>query len=517
MAGVRVADIVELDSLGLNLVSGRRGARHPIRWVHVSELEDPTPWLKGGELLLTTGMGLGKSASRQRAYIERLASAGLAGLGFGIGFTYRRVPKAIVDASERLSFPVFEVPYPVPFIAITEAVYSRLSAEQVDVLRRALEAQGALTRAVLAGDGVAGVVAALRGATGGWALALDVRGGVVAASPSAVASRAPRIWEEVRAARPSGPGFALSVNDRDDHVSIHPIGVHGHVEGYLATGAAHPPGQLERIVGGHALSLLALELDKTRALADAERRLRGDLFDALARGELSESEARRGLRRFGFDRADAVAVVAIEAEAPMQDLAWAAEDLLALDGVPFLTAPRDRTLFVLLRPNGRGTLEDLHRRLSERLPEGVLAAAGSAVEPAEAARSLREARYALEVCRAQGRSFADVHALGTYRLLLTLQEPDALRAFADAVLTPLDEYDRSGEGELVPSLQAFLEHNARWESAAAALFVHRHTLRYRMRKVEELTGRDLSSAHDRMEFWLALRAREMVARETEEV
>jgi purine catabolism regulator len=115
------------------------------------------------------------------------------------------------------------------------------------------------------------------------------------------------------------------------------------------------------------------------------------------------------------------------------------------------------------------------------------------------------------VCKVEGRPVADFESLGTYRLLLTLQEPDALRAFADSVLAPLDGYDREHDGELLPSLRAFLEHNARWEAAAKDLFVHRHTLRYRMRKVEELTGRRLSSARDRMEFFLALRARDLLA------
>ena len=96
-----------------------------------------------------------------------------------------------------------------------------------------------------------------------------------------------------------------------------------------------------------------------------------------------------------------------------------------------------------------------------------------------------------------------------------MTEPDALRAFADALLAPLDSYDRDQHGDLRWSLQAFLQHNARWETAALELHVHRHTLRYRMRKVEELTGRDLSSSFDRMEFWLALRARDLLAAEQE--
>jgi purine catabolism regulator len=126
-------------------------------------------------------------------------------------------------------------------------------------------------------------------------------------------------------------------------------------------------------------------------------------------------------------------------------------------------------------------------------------------------QSVREARYALQLCKTEGRTHAEFKDLGTYQLLLTLQDPAALRTFSDSVLQALDRYDDIHGGELLPSLRAFLERNARWETAAKELFVHRHTLRYRMRKVEELTGRNLSSARDRMEFFLAIRARDLLA------
>ena len=129
--------------------------------------------------------------------------------------------------------------------------------------------------------------------------------------------------------------------------------------------------------------------------------------------------------------------------------------------------------------------------LAKRLGGDVRTGAGSPVDPAEVGRSLREATYALQVCRLEGWPHAGFEDLGTYRLLLSMTDPDALRAFADAMLAPLDAYDAGQGGDLIASLQAFLQHNARWETAAAQLFVHRHTLRYRMRKVEELTGRDL--------------------------
>src|SRR5436309_10457441 len=113
---------------GLELAAAAGSADRPIRWVHISELEDPTPWMSGGELLLTTGIQLGTPA-RQRRFAALLGEHGLAGLGVGTGFGHRRLPKALVEAAEDVGLPLFEVPYEMPFIAITEKAFSRLVNE----------------------------------------------------------------------------------------------------------------------------------------------------------------------------------------------------------------------------------------------------------------------------------------------------------------------------------------------------------------------------------------------------
>jgi purine catabolism regulator len=102
--------------------------------------------------------------------------------------------------------------------------------------------------------------------------------------------------------------------------------------------------------------------------------------------------------------------------------------------------------------------------------------------------------------------------LGSLQLLLSLQDTDALRLYCESLLGPIEHGEGHYGGELMRSLEAFIEANGQWEAAARRLFCHRHTLRYRIRKVEELTGRDLGSARDRIEFWLALRGREIVRR-----
>src|SRR5207247_10809656 len=125
----------------------------------------------------------------QRAYVRRLVGAGVAGLGSGLGFGFDATPRALVTEATKLDFPLFEVPYPVPFIAITEAVFTKLLAEQYDGLQRAVDAEHVLTRAVLEGQGVDGIASSLAGVIKGWVLLLDLHGIQLAATSRAASLR----------------------------------------------------------------------------------------------------------------------------------------------------------------------------------------------------------------------------------------------------------------------------------------------------------------------------------------
>jgi PucR family transcriptional regulator, purine catabolism regulatory protein len=181
-----------------------------------------------------------------------------------------------------------------------------------------------------------------------------------------------------------------------------------------------------------------------------------------------------------------------------------------------LVASRERLLCAVV--DAREGVDPIAMAASARealQPEhGELQAAASRPAPVGSLRrSFHEARCALEAAAlANGNSppVASYRDLGAFQLLLSLQDDDALRLYCDSVLGPLE--DASGEygDELIRSLETYIEQNGQWEKAARELYCHRHTLRYRIRRVEQLTGRDLSSARDRIEFWLALRARELV-------
>jgi PucR family transcriptional regulator, purine catabolism regulatory protein len=364
--------------LGLTLQSGQDAAKAHVRWVHITELLDPTPWLKGGELLLSTGIQLDGPKS-QRALIERLVEHDIAGLGFGTGFGHKRLPAALLTAARKHDFPLFEVPYELPFIAITERVFAQLVEERYDMLQRSM-----------AGD----------------VLAEALTGNLYP--------------EELQA-------------------KLRPFGI-----------------------GEQAAVLVFSAADQTAAAMMLER--------ALTRAQVS-------------------GLVAIRA-----GLVCAVVDIEGIEPDPLELAVR------------------LRGELAARLGE-VRAAASRPAATHSLRLSFHEARCALEAARLRGEGSAEEVAsyrdLGAFQLLLSLQDDDALASYCRGVLGPVEQGEGEYGEELLRSLDVFIENNGHWEKAAAALYCHRHTLRYRIKRVEQLTGRDLGSARDRIEFWLALRGREL--------
>jgi purine catabolism regulator len=518
-----ISDLLAIEDLSLILVAGKEGTGRPIRWAHVSELEDPTPFLRGGEVLLTTGLRLeGSTAEAQAGFIDKLASAKLAGLGFGVGFGFEATPPAMTEAADAASFPVFEVPYEVPFIAITEALFSRLVNEQYVLLQRAGVVQQTLSRLLLEGAGLDALLGAYARMTGTRALLFDLHGEVMAAAPGATGVIDPcAAWAEVQGLRPEGNEFSLTLFDAEGHRSLLPILVGGSPAGFLVMARAERTEPFHQVVVHHLATAIALDLAKAQAVAATERRLLGDFLDAMLEGELSGDEVRRRLRFLGLGESRPVAVLVGRPEAgqdhALEALRRLVEDRLSRRSARYVCNLHDGAVVALLEA---GDLAEA-RAAAEAAAGGARASGLRArfglgtpeTDPRALRRGYQEARFALGAAASAGVHVpvATVDDLGSHRLLLALQEDAALEAFSRGLLGPIRAYDQRQHGDLVQSLRVFLEHNGNWESAARALAVHRHTLRYRIRRVSELTGRDLDLAADRVEFWLALRAEEVLA------
>lgn len=525
-----------LRDLDVRLVAGESGADRRVRWVHISELADPTPWLSGGELLLTTGMQVERPEA-QGEYVARLARHGLAGLGLGTGFGHREVPATMREAADAHDFPLFEVPYELPFIAVTEKAFTRLVNEQYAVLQRALSAHERLERIVLSERGLEGVAGALASLVGGPAMIFDARGEVLArqgARRPLTEELVAQLGEEVRERAQAGgrrgyaPGGELAGRALAIPVPRTPQGAAaGGGDGpapqawLVAARDGGPLSELDRLTLHQAVTVIALELLRRRVADDTERRLAGDVLSAMVSGELGGAELARRLEPFGLR--ERVGVLVLD---PPRSLRAGAEDALARalheEAPAGLAGGSGRFCCALLPPPRAGgdqelfgLAERLLARVSRELGAALPAGAGRPVATGELRRAFHEARCALEA-RALGANGSDAGGVATYRdlgsfqLLLSLQDDEALRLFCDSILAPIEDGEGAYGGELMRSLEAFIESNGQWERAARRLFCHRHTLRYRIRRVEELTGRSLDSARDRIDFWLALRGRELI-------
>jgi purine catabolism regulator len=271
-------------------------------------------------------------------------------------------------------------------------------------------------------------------------------------------------------------------------------------------------GEFERLILQQAVTVVALELMRRQVVRDTERRLAGDVLAEVIEGDLDVGELRSRLRPFGIGARAAVMVFAL----PQPEVAEATlERALAESSSSALVATRDDLLCAVVDGAVDDPVELAGRaRTAIAAEHGTARAAASRVaDVSSLKRSFFEARYALaatSILDGRAPEVASWRDLGALQFLLSVQEDEALRIYCDSVLGPIENGEGDYGGELLRSLEAFVEHNGQWERAARELYCHRHTLRYRIRRIEQLTGRDLSSARDRIEFWLALKARELV-------
>ncbi|MFF0306572.1 PucR family transcriptional regulator [Streptosporangium sp. NPDC004379] len=468
--------------LRLGVLAGHDGLDRPVSWVAVSELEDPTPFLEGGELVLTTGMRL--DAGNAAPYVARLVGKGVTGLGLGVGLGHETVPAELVAAAARAGLPLVEVPRDTPFVAISKLVSDLIAAEQYDEISRAFAAQGRLTRAALRPEGPRAVIDRLARELGGWAVLLDESGAVRHATgrgASRVAALRPEL-ERLRRPPGSGAPASLSLSTPGEHVVVQPLGAR-RVRGFFAVGLERPFTPVAHTVVNAAGSLLTLAVEHGREHLAAERRVRSAVLGLLLAGQVRAGV--EALERLGDGLPDGPLTVLCAA--------GDAEAVLEAAGGEFAAPLDDRVVVVVAEDRA----EETAAALAGQGSVGI----GAPVGLDDLRTGLDQADRALAGAR-RGQAgvmrFADLAGQG----LLALLDPEAGAAFAAALLAPLREY--GSRADLLESLRAYLACNGHWDAAAQRLGVHRHTLRYRMRRVAELLGRDLDDPAVRAELWVAL-------------
>ncbi|HYV15678.1 MAG TPA: PucR family transcriptional regulator ligand-binding domain-containing protein [Conexibacter sp.] len=535
--GVRlsVADCLRLDPLAsARVVAGASGTdAHAVAWVAVIEwpVED---FVGNDELVLTTGVGCDEQMFVQLAREAADADAAALCVGVGERAPFREVPAGIVALGDERGLPVIALDWEVRFADVTRAVVDRLLSAQyraaaADPDRLAPQ----FTDALLHADGVAAIAQALEDMTGRPVVVLD-RGFVPIARSRLAAERlgvelerAPALDRERRRALRGALG-AEGVHRLGALAELGlpagfaaPARVHGASAGYVLV-----PDEEGGVLLSHELQALeqaatavAIETLRRRAAAEAEARAEGDFLWQLAAGEPGdrrELEGRALLLGYDLDRRYGVLVAAAGAsQAPAiverlyDELAYELRRRGAAAGVR--CTRRGGELLVLVPEEAPAALAPA--ALAQRLKDavggdgiswGVARASSSLPELAEAVADARRTIAVGRSLRGEGHVF-ESEALAPFLMLASLAaDPDARRA-ADAVLQPILDYDASTSRQLLHTLEVYLEEHGNTSSAARRLHLNRHSLLYRVRKIEALTGRDLARHEDRFLFELCLR------------
>jgi len=448
---VLLGELLEDPALRLEVLATGEPGRE-VRWVHSIEVADPGAFLRGGEVVLTTGVW--QQAGRSPgAWVEEVAAAGAIAIGYGRVDPADEPPAELVDAARAHRLTCFVVPVSVPFVQLVETFVAARRVEWEAPLRRQLEHHGAIVAALRAERGVDSVLRVLRR-----------RLGIEVAVVTGTSTHGPV---------PAGGCPVTLIGEGLADASL-----------VLPRPLAELDVDVQAAVSS-AMPFLALELERERAVRATEQRYAWEVVEWVATGVAPTAVAAR-LELLG---------VPLDRSLRCLVARGLAVDDMAAALAPYLIVERADDVVCLVD-------EDV-----ERAEIGGYVGVGQAVSVDELRVSLLQARHAADALVARGAEGWLAHEeLASPAVLLAAQDPAVLRALARTVLGAVLDSDRDRGTELVSSLRAFLDSGGRWQETADALHVHINTLRHRLKRVEELTGRSLASTPDRVDLYLALRA-----------
>ena len=556
---MRVRDLLDVPGLGLRLLTDVSGVDRVIRHVYTTDLPDPSRYLTPGDLVLT-GMIWCREPGDADRFVRALVKAGAGVLGAGEALG--EVPPEVIQACGRHGIALLAVPAETSFATITEEVARRLNGDRATAMSRVLGRRRLLLSAVAEGAGFDAMFRLMGREIGAdcWLVTAMGRvvGGIGPSLPGPVALRL--AGEYLKAdrlpviARVSGPRVPAAAEGK---YSLFAVGGEPRITSWFLACAGHEqdwPHELRESVAELAADA-ALERARLDAGRAGDRRLAEAIVAKLA-SEAGEgavaAEIASLMRAAGLSPDASYLVAAMSAEAdrmtgPNADR-WRT-DLAEELAVPYAdgtaVAPLGEQIVVLVPlPEGAGPdaaatagpdpdaalpaahafaarLRDAQTALESdrsriRLTIGVsataegVAALVGALHEAESARRLAAMRAAAGAASGPAPAAVSVvtsDEVASHELLLASVPGSVLRSFRRRLLGPLQAYDERHHAELLPTLRQFLACSGSWNACAASMYVHVNTVRYRIRRIEELTGRDLSCLDDQVDFFLALRIR----------
>ncbi|MER7245544.1 PucR family transcriptional regulator [Kribbella sp. NPDC000426] len=484
-----MADLLAVPELALAPVH-LSPADAEVRWVATSELVDPTPYLEGGEVLLTTGLETTGWGDEWQEYVERLVGAGVAALGLGVGLTHEQTPEPLRAACEDLGFNLFEVPRRTTFVAISRTAATMIEAARGSLARRALDAQRVLTRAALEVDDEATLVRRLAALVSG-AATIVTRDGEPTDGPFG-SRTTDLVLDDVRSVveriQAQGLRAAASSSSVTGSTIVRPLGVRSRPEAWLAVFVPGLSSDADRLAIATAASLLSLSLERRHERRATDRQLRLRAVELLLAGDVRTARiVLEATAVTGPKLPDDVRL--LRARGTREETADA---LALLEDRRILATILDGELLAVLQARA----DDVPDQLAIL---GLQVGVGRAMPLEQSTISYDAAGHALAATgrTTPVRTWDDLVDTGVIALLGT----DRATAFASSYLAPL-----AGDPILLETLATFLRHHGSRGDTATELGVHRNTVRNRITHIETLLTTSFDDPQSRVNAWIALQS-----------
>lgn len=516
-----VADVLALPVLAAGrpqVVTGVPHLDRPVRWVHITELTDPASFLKGGELVLTTGMPLPQDAAGVRRYVDELADIGAAALVIELVRRFHRPPDTLVDACRRRGLPLVTLTKDVNFLEVTQVVHALLLGNQAEAMRRTQRIHEAFTTLTLRGAGPQDVVRAAAEMSGRTVVLENLVHQALICEPSGrTVEEALAGWEQ--RSRATVPGDSTAIRGPEGWLTAS-VEYQGERWGRVAM---LPPRTEGPAFGPEDVTLLertAMALTVARLIHPTpwERTAhRNALLDLVEQRHRSAEDARARCAALGLptDRSHFIAVL-VDLRAGKGEAETESRLLqeLRTAGVPALVGqltPDRLGILLALRTSQtwRPVVDRLSGTVLGLVPGAVVSVGSEVADLTESARSFREAARVAEATPPHqplppDRSFHELSDIGLRRLLYAIREDARIQEYTERQLRRLIDHDTQHGTDLVRTLRHYLDAAGNKTTAARQSGLSRETVYQRLRTIERLLDRDLESGDQRTELHVAL-------------
>jgi purine catabolism regulator len=528
-----VAEVLALDPVrsgAPRVLAGADRLDAPVRWVHVIELAQAAHLLRGGELVLSTGIALPDDTAGLQRYVAELAAVGVSALAVELGSRYSRtLPSALVSAAAEHRLPLIVLERETQFIEITEAVHARIIDAQLSELRSAERLHQVFTDLAVSGASADEVVTQTASLAGCPVILESLAHHVLACAPgtqdaaallAGFAGRSRAVQTTKRTGYDDASGWLVTV-----------VGARGEDWGRLIMMRGGPPAPADVALIERAATTLALGRLLEHRQESLERQAHRTILSAfLGHGFADQAEAEARARALGVPvtgRSLVAVVVRLAGAAPTRDrrnglaaqaraaeIADALAEVCRRQRVPALvgTLADDRVAALLALParsDAEAALARLAEQLRPRLSAEDIIGAGSAVDSVGGVqRSFLEADHVAEAAAGSGAAlpFYRLPDLRLRGLLHLLRDDPRLHAFAERELGPLLVHDDAAGTQLLSALTAYLSAGGNKAEAAKQAHLARPTMYERLHQIEDVLGIDLEPAESRLSLHVALLA-----------